>query len=120
MAIVRTRNDLVNQALANLGLLAAGQNAAPEDFALVNPIVDELAAWLEATDIISVDNIDEIPLEWFGPMAALLGDAAAFSFGLPGIPASPGVPDPVQGAIDALRLVTYGRPTYVPLKTQYF
>ena len=120
MATTRTRNDLVNEALANLGILAAGQNAADEDFEAVDGKVDALVAWLEAVDIIDIDDIDAIQPQWFSPLAVLLADEAALMFGLPGIPHPQGEPDPTIVAIDKLRLTTYGRPTYERLKADYF
>lgn len=120
MSHTRTRNDLVNEALANLGILAAGQNAAAEDFEAVDGKVDALVAWLEAVDIIDIDDIDAIPPEWFSPLAVLLADEAALEFGLPGVPHPQGEADPRAVAIDKLRLTTYGRPTYERLKQEYF
>lgn len=120
MSATRTRNDLVNEALANLGILAAGQIAAAEDFEAVDGKVDALVAWLEAVDIIDIDDIDAIPPEWFSSLAVLLADEAALMFGLPGIPHAAGSPDPTAVAIDKLRLTTYGRPTYERLKQEYF
>src|SRR5262245_5350416 len=120
MSHTRTRRDLVNEALANLGILAAGQTASAEDFEAVDGKVDQLIAWLEATDVISVDNIDDILPEWFGPLSVLLADESALMFGLPGIPPSQSNPQPRQFAIDQLRLTVYGRPTYEPLKGNYF
>lgn len=120
MSLTRTRNDLVNEALANLGILAAGQNANAEDFEAVDGKVDALVAWLEAVDIIDIDDIDAIPPEWFNPLAVLLADEAALMFGLSGVPSPQGAPPAVPMAIDKLRLTTYGRPTYERLKQEYF
>jgi hypothetical protein len=120
MSHTRTRNDLVNEALANLGILAAGQDPAAEDFQAVDGKVDALVAWLEAVDIIDIDDIDQIVPEWFGPLAVLLADEAALMFGLPGVPHPQGEPDPTVVAIDKLRLTTYGRPTYERLRGEYF
>jgi hypothetical protein len=116
----RTRRDLVNAALANLGILAAGQNANAEDFEAVDNFVDPLVAWLEATDVIDIDDIDAIPLEWFNALAVILADQSALMFGLSGVPHPAGEPDPALVAIDQLRLTTYGRPTYERLKQEYF
>lgn len=117
----RTRRDLVNEALVNLGILAAGQQPDAEDFEAVDGKFEPLTAWLEAAEIIDLDNtIDEIPDEWFNPLAVLLADEAALMFGLPGVPQSPSNPQPVQAAIDKLRLAIYGRPTFEPQKTEYF
>lgn len=120
MSHTRTRRDLVNEALMNLGILAAGQDPSAEDFDAVDGKVDALVAWLEAVDIIDIDEIDQIQPEWFGPLAVLLADEAALEFGLPGVPRPPGQADPKDIAIDKLRLTTYGRPTYERLKQEYF
>ena len=126
MAPTRTRRDLVNAALANLGILAAGQTADAEDFEAVDDKVEGLIAWLEATEILDLEDVEAIPQEFFNPVAVLLANDAALEFGLPGIPAAQttpavaGTPTPVQKAIDDIRLVTYGRPTYERQKTEYF
>jgi hypothetical protein len=117
----RTRNDLVNEALMNLGVLAAGQSPDAEDFAAVNGKVDALYARLEHQDIIDLDNsVDEIPSEIFNQLAVILADDAALEFGLAGVPPSQSNPNPVAAAIDSIRRVTYARPTYQPLRTEWF
>ena len=120
MSTTRTRRELVVAALANLGILAAGQDPAAEDFDAVDDHVDPLVAWLEATDILDIDDIDQIPPEWFSPLSIILADDAALEFGLPGIPRPQGQPDPKDVAIDMIRLTTYGRPTYEALKINYY
>ena len=117
----RTRRELVAEALINLGVLAAGQQPDAEDFEAVDNKFNPLIARLEQQDILDLDNtVDEIPAEFFAPLAILLADDSALMFGLPGVPATPGKPSPVQAAIDQIRLITYGRPTYTPLKVEYF
>jgi hypothetical protein len=119
----RTRNDLVNEALMNLGVLAAGQSPDAEDFAAVDGKYNALIARLETQDILDIDNsiaAGEIPAELFAPLAVLLADDSALEFGLPGVPPSQSNPQPVAAAIDQIRLITYGRPTYQPQRTEYF
>jgi len=121
MLAKRTRRDLVTEALINLGVLAAGQQPDAEDFAAVDGKYDALIARLELQSILDLDTtIDEIPSEFFAPLAVLLADDAALAFGLPGVPPSQSNPQPRQAAIDQIRLVTYARPTYTPLQTEYF
>ena len=121
MTTYRTRNDLVNEALMNLGILAAGQTADAEDYQAVDGKVEALYERLEAQEIIDLDNtVDEIPSNIFMQLAVLLADDAALMFGLPGIPASPSNPQPVQLATDSIRRVTYARPTYEPQKSEWF
>ena len=116
----KTRNDLVNQALSNLGVLAAGQNPSPEDFQAVDDHVDQVVESLNARDVIYIPDSDDIPPEWFGPLTVVLADDAASEFGLPGMPASPSNPNPVQSAEDSLRLMTRGKPTGEVLEIDYF
>lgn len=121
--MAKTRQDLVKQALADLGILAAGQNPSAEDFDAVNGYVTPLVAWLESTEIYDFDDIDEhgVPDDVFRWIALILADDAAIEFGLPGVPPKPGDPTPPrQKAIDNIRLVTYGRPTYQAQRTEYF
>lgn len=115
----KTQTDLVNQALSNLGLLAAGQVASAEDFDAMSKYVDPLIAELENRDLVTVDDPDEIPAEWFLSIATLLADAAANDFGLPGVPAAPGK-DPVLAAETKLREIVYSRPTGAPQRSEYF
>jgi hypothetical protein len=117
----RTRRELVTEALMNLGILAAGQQPDAEDFEAVDGKFEPLIEWLEAAEILDLDNtIDAIPGAFFGPLAVLLADDAALEFGLPGVPPSQSNPQPRQFAIDKLRLATYARPTYEPQRTEYF
>ena len=116
----RTRIDLVNEALMNLGVLAAGQDPSNEDFDAVNGKVEALVSWLETSTIFDIDTIDTIPPELFAPLAVLLADDSAFEFGLPGVPAKPGTQNPRAAAIAQIIEVLYGRPTYEPLKISYF
>ena len=116
----RTRRDLVNEALMDLGVLAAGQVADAEDFEAVDGKVDGMVAWLEDAEIIDIDDIDDIPDAWFNSLSVLLADESAYQFGLPGVPAKPGQPDPVAKAQEKLKLATYARPTGERLKTEYF
>jgi len=116
----RTRNDLVNEALMNLGVLAAGQTPSAEDFQAVDGKVDAMFAYLQRVEILTIDTVDDLAPEWFSPLAVILADDSALMFGLPGVPPSQSNPQPRQAAEDRLRLVRYGRPSGEPLKTEYF
>lgn len=116
----KTRNELVLQALANLGVLAAGQTPATEDFQSVDGHVEQTIAALDADEIVTVDDVDAIPVEWFQPLSVILADDAAMEFGLPGVPASPSDPHPLDTAISTLRTRVRGRPTGQTLRIDYF
>lgn len=116
----KTRTDLINQALAQLGVLAAGQTADAEDYAAVNEHVDPLVATLDALGVVTVDDTDAIPIEWFLSLAALLADRAADHFGLVGLPSSPSSPNPAAAALQELCDIVYARPTFEPQRGEYF
>jgi hypothetical protein len=120
MPTVRTRRELVNEALEQLGIVGAGQTPNAEDFETVDHKVDQLVLYLEAIDLVSIEDIDEIPAEIFQALAVLLADECALKFGMPGVPTSASNPNPVQAAQDRIKLVTYGKPTYENQRTEYF
>lgn len=114
----RTQNDLVNMALKNLGVLAAGNAADPEDFNYVNENVDPLIRTLASLDICYIGDPDNIPGELFLPLADVLADVCSSKFGstpedraalnAKGLGTPPGSG---AGAMQ-LRQVNRGRPTY--------
>src|SRR6185312_15598582 len=108
-------SDLINQALANLGVLAAGQTADTEDFDAVNDHVEQTLAGLDADEIVTITDDDAIPNEWFQPISVILADDAAMEFGLPGVPPATKGVDPVEEARALLRTRTRGKPTGDPL-----
>ena len=77
----RTSNDLVHEALANLGVLAAGQSVAPEDFNYVNSRLDSIFRKLAALEIVYVADGSNIPGEWFIDLAAIVAGECAVKFG---------------------------------------
>jgi hypothetical protein len=80
----KTRADLVNRALANIGALPAGQTANTEEYdqvdALVLPVVESLAA----RDIYYVADATAIPEEAFIQLGHCLAWACASEFGAQG------------------------------------
>lgn len=122
----RTQNDLINQALKNLGVLSAGNAADPEDFNYVQENVDPMLRTLASLDIAYVGDPDNIPGELFLPLSDVLADLCSSKFGstpddraalnLKGLGTPPGTG---AGAM-ILRQINRGRPTYEVLKTQSF
>jgi hypothetical protein len=85
--LFKTRRNLIEQALSNLGVLASGQAAEIEDVSRVDGFVDPVLAMLASTDVITIAHSEEIPVEAFLPLAAVLANAAKASFGRAGDPA---------------------------------
>src|SRR6185295_16879817 len=78
----RTRDDLIDEALTNLFADGgAGQAPDAESQAIVDRKVDGLFAELRTRDICNVVNDQQIPAEWFNPLAELLANECATAFG---------------------------------------
>lgn len=110
----KTRVQLVNEALANLNEVGSGQSPEAEDQQYVDVKVDGLFAQLATDLIVSVDDEDAIPDEWFNPLAQLLANECATKFSQQY--------DPGKKAVfeAQLRRLAASRPTYEIQKAQYF
>ncbi len=118
MPTTRARADLVTEALANLGVLAAGQMPAAEDYAFVDEKLESIMDGLAAREIVYVPDLSAIPNPWFDSLAAIVAYACRSKFGITG--------DDLQTltinnaeAERNLKVMTRGRPTYEPLRTPY-
>ena len=122
--------QLINEVLARIGVLAAGQPVDPEDFSYVQSIVDPTLRKLNQLDIVPVADQSNIPGAWFTDLADILAGEVAVKFGatpqdqmnlitkgLGGPPTQVGL----GGGAAALSLKQQlrGRPTWEPLKTNY-
>lgn len=105
-----TRQELVTQALYDLGAAYPGQAAASEDYADVDKFVDGLIAQLASRGIAVVSDDEAIPDEMFRPLALLLANEASAEFG--------GTFD-VAGAESRLRQITRSGPTYEVAQGDY-
>lgn len=107
----KTRADLVARALELNGLVAPyeAENADATDSK-----VDTLFATLSARNIYTVGDDEEIDLQAFEPLAAVLADLVAPRFGR--------ARDPVTVGLAERTLIQIGvsQPTYEPLVVNYF
>lgn len=119
---VKTRRQLVERALAALGVTAAGQPPSAEDVELVDGHLPPVLAMLQARGVLDDILPDEIPDEIYLPLAILLGDAATVDFGI--LRGSPDDPSTWAGkamkAESDIRVIIGGRPTYRPTTAEYF
>lgn len=104
--MAKTRDNLNTRALEKLFMVGVGQDAAAEDVEAVDNIFDSFAAYIEATDIYTIsdeDDIDEAAYEFLADMLAW--------FAAPGFnkPRDNGV---MQVAEFQLKRITASRPTY--------
>lgn len=126
----RSSSDLVTEALANLGVLAAGQPIDVEDFNWVNEKLDSIYRKLGMLEIVYVPDPDNIPGAWFSDLADIVAGECASKFGLvgqelmdkinKGLGGSGGVDIGAGTAAKSLKIGTRGRPTYEPLRIQNF
>lgn len=78
----KTRDELVDEALTELFADGgAGQTAAAEDRAAVDAKVDGLFEELATRNVVTISNEDQIPVEWFNPLAELLANECRPRFG---------------------------------------
>ena len=81
MDVVRTRLELVNEALGVLLNLPAGAAFSDEDIATVGGYVDPMLAELAADEVVYVADSDEIPAEWFLCLQGILASRAGPRYG---------------------------------------
>lgn len=77
----RTSDDLIKEVLAILGVLSAGQPVDPEDYSYVQTKLDPIRRELGTLEICAVNNIDQIPGDWFSPLADVVAGECATKFG---------------------------------------
>ena len=122
----RTSADLITESLANLGVLAPGQAQDPDDTAYVSEKLDSILRMLADLEIVYIPDANNIPGQWFSPLADIVASECAMKFG-----SSPddfakltkkglGEPLGTGAAAMALKAMTRGRPTYEPLRVDYF
>ncbi|MDX1240364.1 hypothetical protein GOL95_09915 [Sinorhizobium medicae] len=112
---MKTRAELITATLLALNVLAAGQAPEAEDVETVDGFIDGKIAELNRRDIIFFTDTQNFEDEFVDPLATLLADEAAPSFG------QARNPDSRAEAIS--RLYAMRPSTYVSgsvLKTDYF
>jgi hypothetical protein len=126
----RTSTDLITEALANLGVLAAGQPIDPEDFSYVQEKLDAIVRKLAGLEIVYVADVNNIPGAWFSDLADIVAGECATKFGSgsdqyvllvnKGLGGAGNVPVGAGAAAQSLKQMNRGRPTYETLRTHYF
>ena len=108
----KTQRELVDQALANLGVLTPGQTATADDVATVDAYVGPLIEDLSVREIVTIQDTEEIEERYFLHLAVLLADACKYEFG--------GGAFDVVTAEQRLRRMGRAGPTYEVQTTEYF
>lgn len=111
--MAKTRADLVNKALKNLGVLPQGQAAGAEEFNQVDALVDPMIEDLIGRDIVFIEDVDAIEDKYFLHLGHVLAGLAQSEFGMQNDPAL--TARAIKGEQDLQRLAAT-RPTYQPLE----
>lgn len=112
--ITKTRTQLIERAATELGVLTSGQSLSDEDSDTIDNLVDPLVRSLSLDSVVDIQDTDAIEAEYLIPLARLLANEAAPSFGQQTNP---------QVKMDnerTLRRLSATRPTYETLRTNYF
>lgn len=112
----RTQADLLQEVLENLGVLAVGQTPELEDLARVKEKLPSIISLLGATEIVYIPDIENIPDEYFIPLAACVAYNCKQKFGIVG-DAATSVDQDYQIALLQFKVITRGRPTGEPMQS---
>jgi hypothetical protein len=112
--LFKTRDQLIQRALKELGALLPGEAAAPEDYATVDDMIDPLVAQLNSDTVYYVQDPDQIELDAFMPLARLLANVCGPEFGAP-------INDDAKTRDEAiLKRIGSTRPTFEAQRVDYF
>lgn len=114
MADFKTLAELKAEAFGILTGLDPSQVADAEEVDSIGVYVGPLLAQLAADEIVYITDEDEIPNEYFLPITRLLANVAGPRFG------SPMNADAKMMDEATLRRLTASKPTYEPMKVEYF
>lgn len=117
---MKTRAELVTLVLEDLGVLAAGQTAQIEDTRRVDELAPSIIETLRATEVYYLNDIENIPEEVFVPLSNIVAWGCRNKFGVSDPDELTRMQEAATAANTALKTITRGRPTYAPLKTEFF
>lgn len=122
----RTQADLVNAVIGNLGGLAIGQTPNVEDVANISAEIDSMLRMLAGLEICYVADANAVPGAIFSPLADIIAGELANEWGKSGdeftqlISRGLGMPPGSGSGAMAIKQIMRGRPTFEPLRAQYF
>lgn len=109
----KTRSELVEQALAYLGLKQSNQAANADDTDIVDGLVEAAIDELEALSIIRIPDYEAIEPAVFLPVAVYLANAAKPAL-------APAAQLDVGEAVRKLRVIAASQPTGEPQIATYY
>lgn len=104
---MKTRSDLIARTLELLNALAAGQDPAPEDVLAIDGTIDGKLTELSRRGYYTTSDTTQFSDEFVDPLAIILANTSAPSFG------QPRNPDSVASA--EATLLSLKPSTYVPM-----
>lgn len=110
----KTRTQLIAEALSDIGVIEPGEAPSAEDYAVADGKIDPLLAQLATDQIAYISDPEEIELQYFLPLASLLGNVCGPRFG------SPINVEAKKADEQTLRRLTSTRPTYQAQIGEYF
>lgn len=116
MADTRSRQQLIYEALAKLGVTAENRPPYANEVASIDAAIDPLVAQLYTRRICNISNTAAIELDVFDDLACLLANNVKGKFGIPAL--IPG--QDVAASEIRLREITFGRPSGAPVAVDYF
>lgn len=83
MSDTKTREELVDEAAQNIGIVSNGMSLSAEDSARIDAKIDPLIARLSSDGICNVDDDDAIPSAWFAAIGRILANICGPAYGSP-------------------------------------
>jgi len=114
MDITKTRTELIREAADKLNIVGTGQSLEADYADKLDRAIDPLFMQLAADGICEVVNDQQIPSEWFDPIAGLLANICA---PLGGTNYSPQLKEYYEAR---LKKLTASQPSYAVLESEYF
>jgi hypothetical protein len=114
MPSTKTRPELIDAVLKELGVLGVGHAASAEDVDAVDGLIDAALADLEGQEVIRLADSDEFPLTIFNQLVHYITELAAPGYGRAG---NIGV---MEIAKQQMRVAARGGPTYEVMRSEYF
>jgi hypothetical protein len=112
--VTKTRDQLIERAGINLGLVQPGEALSTEDYATLDNLVDPLIEQLSADNVVYIDDADAVAVRVFIPLAAVLANFAGPSFG------SPINDQAMLRDTNTLKRINASGPFYTPQEGHYF
>jgi hypothetical protein len=115
--MAKTRDDLVQRALKNLGVLPQGQVPNVQEYNAVNDLVDSTVEDLIGRDVVYIDDVEAIDEKYFMPLALILASNCRAEFGLTDDPALPALAQKSERDLQQISRVV---PTFKTLKVEAY